>query len=98
MCAAGLLFNPSPRLLGCHHSQTLYTNHPRHRALLVTPPRSGAARGIRAVHQDVPKLGPAVMVHASGVFLTMSDAICVKLVRFVQVAVRMNLAPGGIST
>ena len=76
----------------------LYTNQPRHRALLVTPPCSGAARGTRAVHQGAPELGLVLMAHASGVFLTVPGAICVQMVLFVQICVRMHLTPGGIST
>ena len=79
-------------------TKLLYTNQPRHRALLVTPPCSGAACGTRAVHQGAPELGLTVMAHASGVLLTLPGAICVQMVLFVQICVRMHLTPGGIST
>jgi len=38
------------------------------------------------------------MAHASGVLLTLPGAICVQMVLFVQICVRMHLTPGGIST
>jgi len=38
------------------------------------------------------------MAHASSVFLTVPGAICVQMVLFVQICVRMHLTPGGIST
>ena len=43
-------------------------------------------------------MGLTVMVYASGVFLTVPGAICVQMVLFVQICVRMHLTPGGIST
>ena len=40
----------------------------------------------------------AVIAHASGVFLTVPGAICVQMVFFVQICLRMHLTPSGIST